>query len=254
ILCRPSFAPWAAMAAGLCWLLPGSARERLRWSAGLCLALALVLAPWIIRNQLQLGRPIWASTHGGYTLLLGNNPHYYNYLRRESAALPWDARELLDGYRAAGHAAVQPDPDLPPELHRDQLDYQLAIQAIRQQPGMFLYASLVRAARLWSVLPRPTSQPESTARRGLRYLTAAWYAILYGLAAIGMIGLGRQAARFPWAWGLALCLAVTAMHTVYWSDLRMRAPLVPVLALLAAAGCQTMTVAWIGWRKRSTSH
>ena len=43
----------------------------------------VVLSPWMIRNLLQFGEPIWTTTHGGYTLALANNPVYY--------------REVLDG-------------------------------------------------------------------------------------------------------------------------------------------------------------
>ena len=38
-----------------------------------------------------------------------------------------------------------------------------------------------------------------------------------------------------WLWGLLLVLSFTAVHTVYWTNMRMRAPLMPVVALAAAA-------------------
>ena len=41
---------------------------------------------------------------------------------------------------------------------------------------------------------------------------------------------------------MAACL--TAIHTLYWSNLRMRAPLMPVVALAASAGA-----AWIAARR-----
>ena len=41
--------------------------------------------------------------------------------------------------------------------------------------------------------------------------------------------------RSPWDWGVLLCLAFTAGHPLYWGNLRMRAPLMPFVALVAAA-------------------
>jgi hypothetical protein len=38
-----------------------------------------------------------------------------------------------------------------------------------------------------------------------------------------------------------LCLSFTAVHTFYWTDLRMRAPLMPFVALVAAAGLAWLT-------------
>jgi len=50
----------------------------------------------------------------------------------------------------------------------------------------------------------------------------------------------------PWLFGVVLAVGFSAVHAVYWTDLRMRAPLVPVVALLATGGG-----AWIAsqWRR-----
>ena len=61
----------------------GRPEERLVAVGLLAMTIALVLLPWMIRNLLVLGEPIWTTTHGGYTLALANNPVYY--------------REVLDG-------------------------------------------------------------------------------------------------------------------------------------------------------------
>jgi hypothetical protein len=36
-------------------------------------------------------------------------------------------------------------------------------------------------------------------------------------------------------WGVLLCVAFTGVHAFYWSNLRMRAPLMPFVAVVAAA-------------------
>jgi hypothetical protein len=58
---------------------------------------------------------------------------------------------------------------------------------------------------------------------------------VYALAAVGVWKLRWKLVRPPWLYGLLLCLAFTAVHTFYWTNLRMRAPLMPFVALVAAA-------------------
>ena len=56
---------------------PGDGRLRLMRGGLLAVTLVLVLSPWMIRNLLVFGEPVWTTTHGGYTLALANNPVYY---------------------------------------------------------------------------------------------------------------------------------------------------------------------------------
>ncbi|MFX9077435.1 hypothetical protein ABTN32_20465, partial [Acinetobacter baumannii] len=41
--------------------------------AGSAIGTILTVSPWLVRNWLVFGVPILTTTHGGYTLLLGNN-------------------------------------------------------------------------------------------------------------------------------------------------------------------------------------
>ena len=81
VLCRPTFAVWAATAVpALVWLLPRDTR-RLSMTAVVILATGMTIAPWAIRNWIQFGRPILTTTHGGHTFALANNPEFYEHLR-----------------------------------------------------------------------------------------------------------------------------------------------------------------------------
>ena len=55
------------------------------------LVTSAVVSPWVIRNRLVFGRWIATTTHGGYTLLLGNNPDFYRHLRQRSVGPSLDA-------------------------------------------------------------------------------------------------------------------------------------------------------------------
>ena len=83
-LCRPSVLPGTLLTiAAAAIARPGAAGARLVRAGMIAAAVLIVLSPWMIRNFVQFGEPIWTTTHGGYTLALANNPVYY--------------REVLDG-------------------------------------------------------------------------------------------------------------------------------------------------------------
>jgi hypothetical protein len=250
-LCRPTFLPWL----GLVGLVMISDFRFLisdwqRWMGrsvpnlvALAVAAAAVMSPWVIRNQQELGEPILTTTHGGYTLLLGNNEDFYQWLRAGSRDRPWQSDVLdvtLELNALVELMQISPKPPdeiarVERELRKDALAYRMAQDAIRGQPRMFALACLYRAGQLWSPLPHKLLPNESTGRMLLRYLTAAWYCGVYLLAAVGVWRLRWRLLKQPWIWGVLLCLAFTAVHTLYWCNLRMRAPLMPFVALVAAA-------------------
>ncbi|MDY0170221.1 MAG: glycosyltransferase family 39 protein [Thermoguttaceae bacterium] len=287
VLCRPGLLPFAALTAILLpWLAAtarnaemqrgskeekgkrGSEEEQRRWRsaaqvfAGIVAGLAIVVGPWVVRNQVAFARPIAATTHGGYTLLLGNNPFFYEHLRSGRWFQAWDAEPFHDWWRrqrlAAGlstsatgdsdsgvmhDAAPQPLSSPAVELQTDALAYRHAFAVIRRQPGTFAWSCLVRAGHFWSPLPYRLSPDESSLRRAARYGVAAWYAAVFTLAAIGLgpvLFRENGIRRSVFAWSLLAALALTAVHTFYWSNLRMRAPLIPLVAIAAAEGATSL--------------
>jgi len=295
-LCRPAFLPWLGSAAVI---LPWSTAKAhglqpvgftgsevihfrvFKVLFAFIIGAAIVLAPWVVRNQLQLGRPIVSTTHGGYTLWLANNPDLYEHLRTGAWGSLWNADEFNKAWRAAPRASP------PDELAADRLAYSRAWEAIRAQPGMFLYSCMVRVGGLWTPLPHQLSPDEAPTTRMARYAVAVWYTVEMLLAGVGALLLVRltskrgrtglkpvphskssevfkssevcaesagllagegpgegaltqtlsQRERGPgWIWGLLLVVCFTGVHTLYWTDMRMRAPLVPVVAMGAAAG------------------
>jgi 4-amino-4-deoxy-L-arabinose transferase-like glycosyltransferase len=248
-LCRPTFLPWLAVLA-VVMVVPGDRRS---WMAGLAIVCgaALVLGPWAVRNRMVLGAAKLSTTHGGYTLLLGNNPSFYAHLR-SGREWSWDVGPLADAWRLRG-ATTGPDdarwerfeempstvvrsaPE-PPELESDAFAYRLARRYITEDLWMFVRSSVHRVLRLWGWTPERLAREESTRQTWLRRGVAVWYFLVSGAALGGVFVLGRGVVRRPWCWGVLLCLVFTAVHVVYWSNMRMRAPCVPVVSLLAAAG------------------
>ncbi|MCY2989129.1 MAG: glycosyltransferase family 39 protein [Planctomycetota bacterium] len=226
-LCRPTFLLGLA-AVWIVLLCRAWSRQRRLWEPAAFLVLPLlVLLPWALRNQACLGRPVLTTTHGGYTLWLANNEDYYQFLATSRWGDVWDSRDLDRAYS-------QVREELHDELQADRWARLQAWATIRRHPGTFASACLVRLGSLWGLIPHQVADHESSARRWLRYAVGIWYAGVFLLAVAGLWTLGRQAWRPPWLWGLLLVAAFSAAHTVYWTNLRMRAPLMPVVCLLAA--------------------
>lgn len=232
-LCRPTFLLALALSmAAMVWRMRDW-RQRLQIAATICVAATLVLLPWIARNVVQFGAPIVTTTHGGYTLLLANNRDYYKFLRFAGWGEVWRA-EALDASLTASRTAD--------EIANDRHEHALAWQIIRENPVMFLYASLLRVGALWGVLPHCTVDEESALARLARYVIAAWYIAVFALALVAVASGEVRLTRPPWLFAAALAASFTIAHLVYWTDLRMRAPLIPAISLVAAIGLKRLAL------------
>lgn len=237
-LCRPTFLPWVALL--LLWLAWLAVRQRLfAHVAAVTAAFALVVVPWAIRNWIEIGRPIVTTTHGGYTLLLANNERFYDWTRDGAWGTVWDSREFVDDWLARKQAA-----GIENELDEDRLARQLALETMRADPAGFARATGVRLGRFWNFSPHITAHaaghPAPLERASTRWLIASWYLAEFALALWGLAGAARGPNRATWLAGVLLVVVLSVVHGVYWSDLRMRAPAMPVVALLAAAGARRL--------------
>lgn len=249
-LCRPTFIVWTAMLAGYLVLWAVLARRLKPLSAAIAIVLVttVLVGGWMLRNQRHFGQPIWATTHGGYTLLLGNNPPFYQYVREGSLGVAWDPQFFFERWEARTLAdprvpsfwepemPVEADPDwlttqpaAADEIAQDRLAYETAKMTIRNDPSGFIQACLFRLARLWSPLPLRHGGPIGLAIVAV----TVFYTLILLSAVVGAVMLRRQLFLPFWAAALCLLLALGAVHAVYWTDMRMRSPAVPVLAILA---------------------
>jgi hypothetical protein len=182
VLCRPTFLPWVFLVA------PCSAWLGDRWSArgklaGVYLAAtAVTLSPWIVRNWLELGRPIATTTHGGYTLLLANNTDFYDFLRHRAPGEVWDSATFARDWERKNPAAATPGD----EVATDRRAYDAAWHNIAAEPGMFLNASMTRVGWFWGLVPHPLAKNESMPHRLIRYAVGFWYLGVFVLAALGL--------------------------------------------------------------------
>ena len=222
-LCRPSLLACAALAivAGMI-VFPGRTGERLARSGLLTLTIGLVLLPWMIRNLVVLGDPIWTTTHGGYTLALANNPVYYREVLDGPPGRVWTGEDQWRWWdsvtrETAGMTETQADRYL-----RDGV-----LRLASERPLDFFRASVARLGHFWSVAPAASVYPAFA-----RFATIAWTAPLWAALLLGLVH------RPTWSWPRVAApmavLGLTLVHAIFWTDLRMRAPIVPAIALIAA--------------------
>jgi hypothetical protein len=267
-MCRPTYLPWLAVAAVVAlFLQPGlfvatkadeKTKKPRQWGMRIFNATALlvtglgIMFPWAWRNYQVFQEPLLTTTHGGYTLYLANNRHFYSYLRNDRSGLPWEPQketvwwgkglqysQSFEGEQRSLLQQLNPPSrtlDYSREFTDDKIQARAALDTIHDDPAGFLLAAAYRTRQLWSPLPHRLSTSESKSRLALRYLTAAWYLAVYALLLVGVFHLRWNLLRSPWLFGVLLCAIFTGVHLFYWCNLRMRAPLMPIVAVVAAAG------------------
>lgn len=214
------------------------------------IAAAITISPWIIRNAVCFGKFIPATTHGGYTLALGNNSDFYRDVIDGEIGFPWPGPQL-DAWqkRMTADSATQGVP-VDSEPAQDAWYYRQAIASMKAQPLSFLKSCLLRLRRFCAITPGTNDGMPQFATT----LVAVWYGFI-GIGALAAIG-HSVAVRFPvlnlrfrkrmsrhgslidlWL----VVLSFMLLHSIYWTDARMRAPVMPVISIIAVAGLQSLT-------------
>ena len=200
--------------------------------------MGLVLCPWIIRNAVQFRHFIPATTHGGYTLALGNNTDFYRDVINGTDEFPWDGVALDAWQKKMIQQCEREGVPLGNEPATDAWYYSQAKAAIRAEPVSFLKASILRLQRFWAISTADSSTTKTVSMR----LIMVWYVILWtGLflqiiqACVGRRSEHRQPMVMLWL----VILAFLLMHSVYWTDTRMRAPVMPIMIVISVAGWQS---------------
>jgi len=223
-LCRPSLLPSAGLVAlAAVAAPPGCPRVRIQRGAWIALAVALTLSPWAIRNNRVFDEPIWTTTHGGYTLALANNEVYYRDVLDGPPGAVWTGRDQWlwwDSVNRSTAGLGEPEAD---RRLRDSV-----LKLARAKPRQFARACLARLESFWALAPAAVVYG-----RAVQALTLLWTAPLWVALAVGLSR--PPARRWPLIAAPALILGLTAVHAFYWTDMRMRAPIVPAIALVAAS-------------------
>ncbi|MFG0253799.1 MAG: hypothetical protein ACF787_01665 [Rhodopirellula sp. JB053] len=187
---------------------------------------------WTMRNLSVIGHPVWATTHGGYTLLLANNDSFYDYLEQKPWQLPWksEAWEPSEFFQTYSEMPRTGD-----EWADDRVAYNAAKSTIQSRPETFWYSCVVRFARLWQPFPHATNGRSTASIAAVGIYQSLIYACILAAAYRHRANLHPSNWRrwIPWWPAVALVLTLSTVHAVYWSNPRMRSPAIPILAITA---------------------
>ncbi len=213
------------------WSAHGSGRSRWRLALVSGLTALLVIAPWIVRNSLLDGKPVFISTNDGSNLYQGNNPCVADYLSRG-----WDAQWV--------DCLASPPPGMG-DAAEDVWYRQQAIDYLAHNPGQWPRLFLTKLRVLWSPAITPLSVPPGATASDdpvLLYSSPAFVLarvihLLYfvPLLALGLAGivlaLRARLAVLPL---LAVPAAVTVTYLVFHPSTRYRSPADPFLFIFSA--------------------
>jgi hypothetical protein len=222
-LCRPSLLVGAGFCcAGFAAMGPRDFKRSILGSVVLGGVVLLVLAPWAARNATVFGEPVWTTTHGGYTLALANNPVYYREVLDGSADV-WTGRDQWVWWDSVNReTAGMSEPDA------DRYMKSKVIRLAAERPVDFLRASVARLGRFWSVAPAYAVYPWPVRLASALFTIPVWIALIAGL-------LRRETWIWPAVSAPLQILGLSLVHVLYWTDMRMRSPIMPAIAVIAAA-------------------
>jgi hypothetical protein len=235
VLVRPEYLAISLLIAVVVFAQAG----REGWRTGLARAavmmagLALVVAPWTVRNAVALDRFVPVSTGGGQVLFAGS------YL--PSAGDP----------ERVGAEVLERHPGLARQLPADaRLEQILTALAEQRYPGMETDAALARMGRerLWNeVTEQPVEYAGFIAAKVWRIWShgprevmrePAWTALHWALIALGLAGLAILIRQRRWEALLlgVILLAATATGALLVASPRRVLVAIPIVAALAGVG------------------
>jgi 4-amino-4-deoxy-L-arabinose transferase-like glycosyltransferase len=206
-------------------------RQATEWRRGAALALvgcvvtAVVIAPWVIRNESTFSAPVTMSTNGDLFVAYTNCARAYS-----GPGLGWF--DVSCAPRSTFADRTTDEAERMAEARRHGLEYARA-----HTSRLFGVVVWARAARLWNVYrPVQTAELASLEDRpkGVSLLGMAFFAVTVPFAVGGAFMLRRRRTR---TWPLVVPLVVATFTAMAFSgNVRFRAVAEPSILVLAAVG------------------
>jgi hypothetical protein len=186
-----------------------------------------MMAPWLIRNRVALGRPILGSSLTGYNLYRHNymieKDHYFRYAGPEEAA---QAIENL----VSQHSDLRGNEN---EAQMDLIYRNEALKIIELHPGQYLFLSAYRILPLWFDWKIAEAYGRPTNRYG--------YTIMLLQASLllpAVLGLRKNLSQTWPLWGSIL--AISAVYMAVDARLLYVIPVMPLVISLSALGIKEL--------------
>jgi 4-amino-4-deoxy-L-arabinose transferase-like glycosyltransferase len=211
----------------------GRVRGRIVRAAILIGGISITLAPWAVRNEVRLGRPVLFTTHGGITFYQGNNVVVWENESYHGTVAPLEA---LPGWA---------DIEMKGEIEKDGEAWRLGKEFVSEHPWFAVKMAEWRLLRFWRFKGDAGYSGVKSGwwwdrGRSLGSLASsfdfvfAFSIVVMPLFILGLIVTIRRAREFIFLYGIILAHTATAL--LFFGSLRSRMPVEPVIAILAAFG------------------
>lgn len=239
ILTRPTALLMPALVAVWGWVPLGltvAARDRIRQIVLLALGVLLVLAPWSARNSAVAGRFVPLKTGAGRTFLDANREDLWTDPARRGGA--------GDAMESERYAALLRGRS---EAEGDSVSSAEAWKFLNAHRAEWPAMALAKLSRFWRLTREAGTtgtwqRPGSPLEPVLRVLDPLllWSLVVLPFALWGALRSLAGARRWFQSIALATILLFTLLVLPYWGALRLRAPIEPLVVLLAAFGFEDL--------------
>jgi len=199
------------------WQMPvGAKRQRIAGPFIVLALIALMLAPWLVRNYRMFDSgPFRMTTLEGISLYEAVYPEADGGPRQDKISLPPEMASLNEAQRND-------------EWSRRAWTY------VREEPLRVAKLAVVKAGRTWS----PWFNAGEWKSRVITWGMAAWYIPVYALAIAGIFW-GRMRRQTKMLLMIPV-LYFTVLHALFLGSVRYRVPLMPEVCVLAACGASVL--------------
>lgn len=223
-----AFVLWAGIAVWARLIPPRRALAGVLVVVAGCVA---IMAPWTVRNYVVTGGAfVPISTGGGDVIAGAYNTAAYTWPGYQGSWVnPW----TMPYWSPSEHAMLRKFPIAcwgACDVVRDHMTTELGIHWAESHIQDLPRLVLLRMIQFWT----PASSPIEAGMPIWRSFAVAYPALVIGLALVGVVGQRRRlrALLLPWLFGAV----VVAGAVVFYGSPRMRAPLEPILIVMAAGG------------------
>ncbi len=194
---------------------------------------AALVAPWVARNYLVMGKPTICTIVGGYTFwgahneVIASKPELMGYW--VSASSLQDARHPLRGT----------------EIERENAAYRYGWEFIRNHPDALPEICLHKIARLFWVYSETDNE---TVDRAFRI---SWMCLFSFVLLGGFLAIRRRTLQL----GIIIVpIAATFLTAIaFYGCSRFRHGIAPILVIFAAVGISKVMY-WLGWGNQNSDH
>lgn len=225
----------------------GGWRRGLAQAAVLLAGLAVVVAPWTVRNAVALDRFVPISTGGGQVLFAGTYLPSDGDPERVGAEVVAENPDLFEAADATrlrleqilAVLAADRYPQLETDRALSRMGREQLWDDVSEEPLEYAGFIATKVGRVWSHGPRAVMREPG------------WEALHWALVAFGLLGLGLLAWRRRWEALLlgTVFISITAVSAVLVASPRRVLVMLPLVAALAGLGATWAWAALREWRR-----